>query len=93
LFSRKSRYAGVKPLTITDASGREIPYIDVRFIPQTSGQVLHSVTDGERLDHVSHRYYKDPERSWRICDANEAMWPAELVEEPGRRLIIPPSEG
>jgi nucleoid-associated protein YgaU len=93
MISRKSRYAAVEQVKITDGNGREIPYLSVRFIPATGARVLHSVNQGERLDHIAHRYYKDPERFWRICDANEAMWPDELVEQPGRKLLIPPAEG
>ena len=44
---------------------------------------------GDRLDLISYRIYKDPEQFWRICDANLALLPEELTAEPGRRLLIP----
>jgi hypothetical protein len=31
----------------------------------------------------------DPEQFWRICDANNAMYPPDLVAEPGQRLRVP----
>ena len=34
----------------------------------------------------------DPEQFWRICDANEAMWPDDLLII-GKKLSIPSSEG
>jgi len=53
----------------------------------------HIVSQGERLDYIAHRFYRDPERFWRICDANRVMWPDDLVAEPGRTILIPLSEG
>ena len=29
--------------------------------------------DGDRLDLISYRFYRDPEQFWRICDANRAL--------------------
>ena len=37
-------------------------------------------------------YFRDPERFWRIADANTAMWPDDLVREPNERILIPSSE-
>jgi hypothetical protein len=93
MFYRGSRYEKVADLTIADDAGREIKYKAIRLIPETTGVRKHALTDGERLDHVAFRYYKDAERAWRILDANEAMWPPDLAAEPGRSLLIPSSEG
>ena len=46
----------------------------------------------DRLDLVAFRYFQDPEQFWRICDANGALWPDDLLE-PGNVLLIPASEG
>ncbi len=91
MFFKGSRYATVGEHKITDSDGREIHYKKIRFIPKTEAQMGHTVHQGERLDHIAHRYYQDPERFWRICDANLAMWPDDLVAEPGRTIRIPPS--
>ena len=93
MFFRGSRYANVGEHQITDGKGRVIRYKKTRFIPATQAQMGHMVSQGERLDHIAFRYYRDPERFWRICDANRAMWPPELVAEAGRTILIPPSEG
>lgn len=93
MFFAGSRYADVDTVQITDATGRVIPYIKVRFIPPTPAVVGHTVIQGERLDQVSNNYYKDPQRFWRICDANFAMWPDDLVAVPNTTILIPPSEG
>ena len=91
MFFKGSRYATVGEHTIKGSDGREIRYKKTRFTPKTEGQMGHRVNQGERLGQIAHRYHQDPERFWRICDANHAMWPDDLVSEPGRTILIPPS--
>ncbi len=79
MFFRGSRYENVGNHEITDSKGRVIRYKKIRFIPGTEARMLHGVNQGERLDHIAHTYYRDPERFWRVCDANLAMWPDDLV--------------
>lgn len=93
MFFRGSRYERVAEQTLTDAAGRARRYKLVRFIPPTPAQARYTVSQDERLDRVAFHAYRDPERFWRICDANAALWPPDLVAEPGRTLDIPASEG
>ncbi len=93
MFFKGSRYAKVKTLEITDSKKQTIKYKATRFIPDTKARLTHKVQGGERLDHVAHRYFRDPERFWRICDTNKSMWPDDLVSKPGKRILIPSSEG
>lgn len=93
MFFKGSRYAGVGQLEITDPQGRVMRYKKLRFIPETPGQRTHTVSQGERLDLLAHQYLGDPERFWRICDANRAMWPDDLVSRPGSTILIPSPEG
>lgn len=92
MFFKGSRYAEVKESTITDSKGRVIRYKRIRFIPETEGLTTHAVKQDERLDHVAYEHYHDPERFWRVCDANDAMWPDDLMATTGRKLSIPSSE-
>ena len=46
------------------------------------------MTEGERLDHIAAKYLGDPEQFWRLCDANGAIRPNELLEPVGRRIRI-----
>jgi hypothetical protein len=92
MFSKESRYAAVDEHQINDSEGREIRYKKIRFIPETSPRWGHVVSQGERLDHIAYRYYRDAERFWRICDANAALWPDDLVADPGRKILVPPAE-
>ena len=92
MFFKGSRYAKVATLEITDSTGRTIQYKATRFIADTQPRLAHKVQRGERLDHVAHQYFRDAERFWRICDANQTMWPDDLTDEPGERILIPSSE-
>jgi hypothetical protein len=89
MFFRGSRYEPVPEAQILTSEGRTIRYKRVRFIPDTPGSLAQRVNQGDRLDLITYRIYKDPEQFWRICDANLALLPEELVEEPGRVLLIP----
>jgi hypothetical protein len=92
MFFKGSRYEKVGELIMTDAAGNVIRYKAVRFVPPTPAVQQHVVGDNERLDRLAYRYFKDTERFWRICDANAAMWPPDLLAQIGRRIGIPRSE-
>ncbi len=91
MFFKGSRYEKVPESTLTDAVGRVIRFKTTRFIVEPIALVGHRVTGEERLDHIAWEHFRDPERFWRICDANRALWPPDLLEE-GAILRIPPSE-
>ncbi len=93
MFFKGSRYEKVPEATTTDAQGRTVRYKRIRMLGEPKPLTTHVVQQWERLDHIAYRYYRDPERFWRICDANRAMWPDDLVAEPGSSILIPPSEG
>jgi hypothetical protein len=89
-FPPTSRYYGIDTLTIA-SGGRQIVYLKRRFLPspdQFSILQLHTVTDGERLDNIAAQFMDDPTVFWRIADANAAMRPEKLTEQPGRILRI-----
>jgi len=54
-------------------------------------QANHSIRFWRLVEAACPRF-RDAERFWRICDANVAMWPEDLVSEPGRVIGIPASE-
>ena len=95
LFPITSRYHGIEAKTLETPDGKTIVYLRRRFLPSAERFALlqeHTVTEGDRLDNVSARYLGDPEQFWRICDANNAMHPDDLMEI-GRRLRITLPEG
>lgn len=90
-----SRYRSIPTTEHTTATGRAIVHLRRRFVPapSTLTPVARAViTEGDRLDLVSARAIGDPLQYWRICDANEAMNPAELEAAPGRVLWISTEE-
>jgi len=92
MFVKGSRYQKLPTATYLTASGRTITYVTTRYIPATPAFISHSVAAHDRLDLIAYRYYRDPQRFWRICDANLAMWPDDLLVV-GAVIGVPPSEG
>jgi hypothetical protein len=77
---------------MTTPDGRVVTYLRRRFLPQGDAMprlVDVVVTQGDRLDLIATRTLGDPEHFWRVCDANNAMNPADLADEPGRTLHVP----
>ena len=88
-MDRRSRSAKTPTGSWTDATGDTLVLLELRDLPPTEAVYAHTLTDGERLDHVAHRYYRDATRSWRIADAADALDPADLLA-PGRAIRVPP---
>lgn len=87
-----SRYAADEVARFVLPSGEVVAYARRRIAPQGAEMtVLSEVAPlpGERVDNLAQRALGDPLAFWRICDANDAMDPAELVAQPGRRLRVP----
>jgi hypothetical protein len=90
-FAPNSRYYGLPTLVQTFPDGRTITYLTRRFAPQPDSFALlkqHSVVQNDRLDLLAGTYFNDPLQYWRICDANNAIRPATLVETIGYSLRI-----
>jgi hypothetical protein len=90
LFAPTSRYYGLGTATILQ-QGRPVAYLLRRFVPPPERLQLlqqHTVIQGDRLDNIAAQYLGDPTLFWRVCDANRAMRPWELVETVGRKLRI-----
>ena len=93
MIDRDSRYAGLNTTSVIGPDGQRLLYLSRRILPE--GQSLPSVrqvevTSGsERLDLISHMVFGDAFAFWRLCDANDALNPFDLIEERERRLRIP----
>ncbi len=89
MFARGSRYEQVPDGVYQDPNGQQIPYKLMRVLPGDFVPMqIHTVADGDRLDLIAYRYYGDPLQFWRVCDANHALRPDDLLVI-GRRLVIP----
>jgi nucleoid-associated protein YgaU len=89
MFFSGSRYERVPTRETVLPDGRRVQYKAIRLITPPPARSRHVVVDGDRLDLIAHRYLRDPQRFWRICDTNRVLRPAELTEEPGLWIGIP----
>lgn len=88
MFFKGSRYEFVDSNMIEDSSGRLVKYKKTRFITQPAVSAQHVVVDSDRIDLLAYRYLRDPLLFWLICDANYALWPPDLLDNPGDRIDI-----
>jgi hypothetical protein len=96
VFAPNSRYLGIATAIMTTADGRTIAYVRRRFVPQPANLAQlqqHTVGQVDRLDVIAAQYLGDPELFWRICDANGALRPEDLLLPVGRVLRICLPEG
>jgi nucleoid-associated protein YgaU len=90
VITQRSRYRRKDSYRTRD-SARSAEPIEALSPHQPEGMEVrrqHVVQAGERLDQIATRYYGDPLKYWLICDANEAIFPEDLLV-PGRILNIP----
>jgi hypothetical protein len=96
MISSTSRYQGIDAATYTAPDGRQHRYLLRRFLPQAGTAVVmaqHIVSGSDRLDNIAAQRLGDPEQFWRICDANNAVRPEDVMQV-NRRLVIPlPQKG
>jgi hypothetical protein len=95
-FPPGSRYHGVPLGQRTRPDGPPIAFVRRRIVPPQDRFVtlrLHTVAEGDRLDNLAAVHLGDPQQYWRLCDANGAMRPDELIETVGRALRITLPEG
>ena len=91
LYSAASRYYGIEVLKTKLANGREVAYLERRFLPphevlETIGK--HTVQHGDRIDNVAANYFGDPELYWRLCDGNFELDPEKLTAVAAQKINI-----
>jgi hypothetical protein len=95
-FAPNSRYYGLPTLSLALPDGTTRAYLARRFVPRPERFAFlseHLVAQDDRLDSLAARYFGDPVLFWRLCDANRALRPDELIETVGRALRITLPEG
>ena len=96
LFAPNSRYQATETATYTTSDGRTVAYLRRRFVPQPDQLVQvaqYTVTQADRLDIIAARFLGDATLFWRICDANRALRPEDLLAIVGAVLRICLPEG
>ena len=98
----RSRYDGLPTSTVTvpdDAGGtREVGYLLQCAVPDPAALAVlarHQVLADDRVDLVADRYLGDPQAFWRVCDANSALDPDDLVGpgNAGATIVVGVPEG
>ena len=92
MFDAASRYYALETASYTLANGQVVTYKRRRFLPRAESLPLLvevTVQQGQRLDQITAEQLGDPTQFWRIADANNAMNPVLLTDEPGRVLRVP----
>ena len=80
MFFKNSRYRKLPDEVTVDTKGRRLLSKSLRSLPEVTGIFLHTIEDSDRLDHLAYKYYNQPRKWWRICDANpEFMSPQALL--------------
>ncbi|MCP4158394.1 MAG: hypothetical protein GY757_62420 [bacterium] len=90
MFSRKSRYKNLEVVIGRDLHGHAVETTAIRLLPQVQGTFHHVVEEGQRLDHLGYKYYRQPQKWWRVCDANpQFLSPLEMMSaEPVRTTLF-----
>jgi len=93
MIDANSRYRSVGTATIEAENGRKVLYLHRRMLPPASSilstRTVEAISEAQRLDLVSWAVMGDAFAFWRICDANDALDPFELVHERNGRLRVP----
>lgn len=87
MFDSKSRYHKLETYLVTDHRGQPVKVVPVPPFPNERMLGIHKMRQGQRLDHLAHKYLDNPAGFWRICEINDVMLPEALSEAP--EIIIP----
>ena len=87
MFDKKSRYEKIETYKTTDRRGRTVIVVSVPPALKQAALGLHIMKQGQRLDHLAHKYLDDPAGYWRICEMNDAMLTEALTE--AQEIAIP----
>ena len=88
MFTKSSRYYGLPTVAAKDSAGREVQAVKLRPLGTPAAELVE-VHDGDQLDVIAERRYKDGARYWHIADANSELEANELVRTTGRVIKVP----
>ncbi len=91
MFQKNSRYYGIETLQVKDARGRVVTVVTPPDAPVQTIAGVHRLKQGQRLDHLAHRYLEDASAWWRIVELSEAMLPDALAEV--QEVLVPKRSG
>ena len=88
MFGKNSRYKNVPVISVSDPDGDQVAAVKLRLLGQPLSRPA-MVTQGDQLDVISHRRFKDATHYWHIADANTELEANSLTQEAGRMIQTP----
>ena len=89
MFFDGSRYLRVGDYSLVDADGAPRPLKRVREPRPLEGVHEYQVREGDRLDLLAAKFYRNPRKWWLIADANpQCLSPDDLLT-PGQVILVP----
>ncbi|GJM38875.1 MAG: hypothetical protein DHS20C19_22420 [Acidimicrobiales bacterium] len=89
-FDANSRYTGASLRTVTGPDGKPVTVVDPPTTVAEPTLGWHLYRQGQRLDHIAHRFLGHATQWWRLPDHNNAMWPDALAGAP--EIAVPPKK-
>lgn len=89
MIEKRSRYQKTPIVELPTPQTEPLRLIGLRAIPQIPSVFFFTPVEGDRLDLLAARYYRDPRQFFRICDASDQMDPFDVIEL-GVPMPIPP---
>lgn len=93
MFFNGSRYLRVADYTVPDADGTSAKLKVTRELAPVSLAFTYQVRQGDRLDLLAFKFYRNPRKWWLIADANPDCMALEQLLTPGRVIIVPKDTG
>jgi len=89
VFFEGSRYLRVAEYSTVDASGSRRTLKRAREAPLVEVAQLYQVREGDRLDLLAQKFYRNPRKWWLIADANPRFLSPDELLVPGEVIFIP----
>jgi nucleoid-associated protein YgaU len=89
MFFDGSRYLRVADYSIDRGDGSQGTLKATREPVSTETALTYQVREGDRLDLLAYKFYRNPRKWWLIADANPDCLAPDQLLLPGRMLTIP----
>ena len=89
MFFDGSRYLRVGDYSLTDAQGTARTLKRAREPRALEAAHEYQVREGDRLDLLAAKFYRNPRKWWLIADANPQYLSPEDLLTPGQVILIP----
>jgi hypothetical protein len=80
MFSKSSRYQGIKHVEAFTSDGRKVSAVFLRRILLIEGELV-SAKGNDRLDILSSDKYGDSTMFWHIADANTELYANDILKK------------